>query len=159
MSQPKTNLSTLLLPSFEDHSDYRSGKPAGTATRIPQNLYHQISRSRHERRTDVRSKVDVIIWDLTGYFRGDAGAIMGGPFSKNGKFENQTIKDRKSKNLRTINLYRSRGTNPHSGEKILRKSCDWVGIVLAAGFNLGRIHVSLNFGCATKKLLAAVMEV
>jgi hypothetical protein len=37
-----------------------------------------------QERTDVRSEVDVIIWDFTGYFGRDAGAIMGGPFSKMG---------------------------------------------------------------------------
>lgn len=39
---------------------------------------------RREKRTNVRSKVDVIIWDLTGYFGRDAGAIISGPFSKIG---------------------------------------------------------------------------
>ena len=37
-----------------------------------------------QERTDVRSEVDVIIWDFTGYFGRDAGAVMGGPFSKMG---------------------------------------------------------------------------
>ena len=70
-----------------------------------------------QKRTDVRSKVDVIIWDLTGYFGRNAGAIMGGPLSKNGEFENRTIKDGKRTNLRTINLYRPRGSRRSRGSR------------------------------------------
>jgi hypothetical protein len=51
-----------------------------------------------QKRTDVRSKVDVIVCNLTGYFGRDAGADHGRAILKNGKFENRTIKDGKGTN-------------------------------------------------------------
>jgi len=63
------------------------------------------------------------MWDLTGHFGRDAGAIMGGPFLKNGKFENRTIKDGKRRNLRTINLYRPWGMNPRGRPTEIQIAC------------------------------------
>jgi hypothetical protein len=57
-----------------------------------------------QERTDVRSEVDVIIWDFTGYFGRDAGANHGRAILKNGEFDNRTMKDEKRTNLGTSTL-------------------------------------------------------
>jgi hypothetical protein len=59
-----------------------------------------------QKRADVRSKVDVIIWDLTQYFGRDAGADHGRAILKNGEFGNRTMKDEKRINLRSTYIDR-----------------------------------------------------
>ena len=46
-----------------------------------------------QERTDVRSKVDVIIWDFDRILRERRRGDHGRAILKNGQFENQTIKD------------------------------------------------------------------
>ena len=125
MRKPKITLSSPLLPCSRAPSDYRSGKPAGTGMRVTQNLYHRVSCSRYgtTQENGCSIEVEIIIRDLTGYFCRDAGAIMGGRFSKIGKFENLTIKNGKRTNLRTINLYRPWGMNPRGRPTEIQIAC------------------------------------